>query len=79
MFIFLEKHSTKVTALPHTDTSSFNMSVITKDKALYLALAQPPDFNMAVLFMKIIPLNDSENCGRKDYEPIICMCPLTFK
>lgn len=79
MFIFIEKHSTNVTALPTTDTSSFNMLVITKDKALYLALAHPPDFNMAVLLMKIIPLNDSENCSRRDYEPIIRMCPLTFK
>lgn len=79
MFIFIEKHSTNVTALPHTDTSSFNMLVITKDKALYLALAHPPDFNISVLLMKIIPLNDSENCSRKDYEPIIRMCPLTFK
>lgn len=48
MFIFLEKR-TKLTALSHTDTSSFNMLVIAKDKALYLVLAQPPDFNMAVL------------------------------
>lgn len=55
------------------------MLAITKDKDLYLGLAQPPDFNMAVLLMKIIPLNDGENCSQKDYEPIICMCPLTFK
>lgn len=58
VFIFLEKHSTNVTALPRTDTSSFNILAITKDKALYLALARPPDFNMAVLLMKVIPLND---------------------
>lgn len=61
------------------DTGSFNMLAITKGKSLYLGFAQPSDFNMALLLMKIIPPNDSENSSRKDYEPIICMCPLTFR
>lgn len=36
-------------------------------------LVQSPDFNMGVVLMKIIWLNDGENCSRKDYEPIICV------
>lgn len=75
-FIFLKIHSTNVTAtVSNCDISSFRMLMITRDKSQISLSGGEYSlcvFNVAVLFMKIMWLYDSENCSRRD-EPIKCV------